>query len=150
MNCNGSCREFCAWIETLPCHVMYTLPKGKIPKLPDCFQETWLGEATVGANRQFRGPCGAHVHEFAGRWELHRDRADASRDPLGHLTKDVPEYLASAFLAVLVAAITRRHSKSKALLAAGLASTMALAAGKILKMLNGDPADGKDEGPWPR
>jgi len=147
MECNGNCREFCSWIEALPCHVRYTLPRGTFPKLPECFQETVLGEMGNGAGRQFRGPHGSHVHEFPDRWVLHRDLVDAGQDPIGHLLRDAPEYPISLLLGALAGLALGRRSKSNAILAACLASTLALVSGKMMKLLHGDPSDGQSTGP---
>lgn len=95
MKCNRTCQGFCSWIEALPYHVRYPLPKESVPMLPECFRETLLGERVSGAGKQLRGPYG--VHEFPDRW--------------------------------------------------GLASTFALAVGKMMKLLDGDPGDGQSAGP---
>ncbi len=147
MECKGNCREFCSWIETLPCHVRYTLPRESLPKLPECFRETILGEMVDGAGRQLRGPHGSHVHEFPDRWVLHRDLVDAGKNPIGHLLRDAPEYPTSLLLGALAGLAIGRRSRNKAMLAAGLASTLALVSGKMVKLLNGDPSDGHSEGP---
>jgi hypothetical protein len=147
MECKGDCREFCSWIETLPCHVKYTLPRECIPELPECFQETILGEMENGAVMQLRGPHGSHVHEFPDRWVLHRDLVDASKNPIGHLLRDAPEYPASLLLGALAGLALGRRSRNKAMLAAGLASTLTLVSGKMMKLLHGDPSDGHSTGP---
>src|SRR5512137_2798612 len=147
MDCNQSCQAFCKWIETLPCHVKYRMPKDQFLMLPECFRETILGEYAEGAARQFRGPHEAHVYEFEDRWVLHRDIVDAKSDPLGHLVNDAPEYLASMLVGAAVALATRKKDKNKALVAAGLASAFALVSGKALKMLNGDSPDAEEKAP---
>ncbi len=147
MNCNRSCQEFCCWIKTVPCHVRYSMPKERFPVLPECFKETVLGEYVEGAGRQFRGPNGAHVHEFDDKWVLHRDIVDADSDPLGHLVNDAPEYLVSMILGAAVGLATGKRGRDKALIAAGLAGAFALISGKVLKMLNGDPSDGDETVP---
>ena len=147
MDCNRSCQDFCRWIETVPCHVKYSMPKERFPALPECFKETVLGEYVDGAGRQFRGPNGAHVHEFEDKWVLHRDIVDADSDPFGHLVNDAPEYLVSVLLGAAVGLATGKRGKDKALIAAGLAGAFALMSGKVLKMLNGDPSDGDETVP---
>lgn len=154
MKCNRTCQGFCSWIEALPYHVRYPLPKESVPMLPECFRETLLGEMVSGAGKQFRGPYGVHVHELPDRWVLHRDPIDAGQDLIGHLIHDAPEYPASLLLEVIAALATGRlivgrGSRNKALIAAaaGLASTFALAAGKMMKLLDGDPGDGQSAGP---
>lgn len=123
------------------------MPKERFPVLPECFKETVLGEYVDGADRQFRGPNGAHVHEFEDKWVLHRDIVDADSDPLGHLVNDAPEYLASVLLGAVVGLATGKRGKDKALIAAGLAGAFTLVSGKVLKMLNGDPSDGDEPVP---
>lgn len=145
--CDKACHEFCTWIENMPYHVHYVLPKEKYPRLPECFSETMLGEMFNGAGRQLRGPYGAHIHEFEDRWVIHRDMADASVDPLGHLVKDAPEYIASLILSAVVGGLLGRHGRQQALLAASLAGTFAFVSGKVVKMLNGDPAEGDCDAP---
>jgi hypothetical protein len=147
MDCNQNCQAFCKWIETLPCHVKYSMPKDQFSVLPECFKETILGEYIEGASRQLRGPHESHVYEFEDRWVLHRDIVDAESDPLGHLVNDAPEYLASMFLGAAVGLVTGRRGRNKALMAAGLASALALASGKILKMLNGDSPNIEEKAP---
>ena len=147
MDCNLSCRDFCHWTKTLPCHVRYNISKESFPVLPECFKETFLGEYVDGAGRQFRGPNGAHVHEFEDKWVLHRDIIDADSDPLGHLINDAPEYLVSVLLGAVVGLATEKRGRDKALIAAGLAGAFTLISGKMLKMLNGDPSDGEEIGP---
>ena len=129
MECNRTCKGFCSWIKEQPLHVNYNIPKEEATRLPPCFEETFLGEMEEGVKRQYRGPYGAHVREFHDRWVLHRDHVNADQDPLGHLLKDAPEYLASA------------------LAGAPLASALTLASGKLLKLLNGDQSDGRGRAP---
>ncbi len=147
MECNGSCSDFCAWMESMPYHVHYILLKESYPRMPECFSETVLGEMFNGAGRQLRGPHGAHVHEFEDRWVIHRDHVNASEDPLGHLVKDAPEYLASLALSAIVGALLGRRGKQQALLAASLAGTFAFISGKVVKLLNGDSAEGDGKAP---
>jgi hypothetical protein len=147
MDCSRDCQEFCNWIERLPHHVRYNMPKEGFPALPECFKDTALGEYVDGAVRQFRGPHGSHVHEFKDKWILHRDLVDADSDPLGHLVNDAPEYLVSVLLGAVVALATGKRGKEKALIAAGLACAFALVSGKVLKMINGDPGDGEEIAP---
>jgi len=149
MECTHPCQGFCTWIGTSPHHVRYVLPKSDFPLLPQCFKETYLGEMVSGSRRQLRGPYGAHVHEFDDRWVLHRDKVDADMDPMGHLLKDAPEYLLSTVLGLAVCLATgHRSAKGRAMLAGGLAGTLALVSGKLVKMLKGDSSEG--EGPVPK
>jgi hypothetical protein len=147
MECNRTCKGFCSWIREQPPHVNYNIPKEGATRLPPCFEETYLGEMEEGAKRQYRGPYGAHVREFPDRWVLHRDHVNADQDPLGHLLKDAPEYLASALAGALAGLATGRHQKSSSIQAALLASALTLASGKLLKLLNGDQSDGRGRAP---
>lgn len=141
MDCSGSCRQFCIWIERMPYHRKYVLTKEICPYLPECFSETVLGEMTSGALRQLRGPHGAHVHEFKDRWVIHRDRVNADEDPFGHLIQDAPEYLCS-LAAVLLTGLalgkspSARDRRTQAAVAGGLAGLFALIAGKALKLVS--------------
>ncbi len=125
----------------------YSMPKERFPVLPECFRETILGEYVEGAVRQFRGPNGAHVHEFEDKWVLHRDIVDADSDPVGHLVNDAPEYLISMILGAAVGLATGKRGKDKALIAAGLTGAFALISGKLLKMLSGESPDGDETVP---
>jgi len=147
MECNRTCRGFCSWIKEQPPHINYSIPKEEATRLPPCFSPTFLGEMENGAERQYRGPYGSHVREFRDRWVLHRDHVDADQDPLGHLLQDAPEYLASALLGTLAGLITGRKAKSSSLQAALLTGALTLASGKLLKLLNGDQADGRGQAP---
>lgn len=149
MECDNSCKAFCKWVGKLPHHKNYVLPKEDYRALPECFNETFLGETVLGALQQFRGPFGAHVHEFEDRFELHRDFVNADEDPVGHLVKDAPEYLASILIALATGiASSQKQDKGKAFLAGGLTGAMALLAGKAVKMLTEDSA--KEDGKAPR
>jgi len=140
MACRGNCRQFCLWIEGMAYHRKYAISKDMCPALPDCFVETVMGEMVPGAIRQLRGPSGAHVHEFADRWEVHRDLADADMDPVGHLVKDAPEYLATIGAVILAGLVLGksgcRDKRVQAALAGGLAGVFTLLAGKMAKLLD--------------
>lgn len=63
-------------------------------------KETPLG-SKKGAKRQYR--YGAlHIREYDTHYSVHTDIVDPSRNPLGHLLVDAPEYLAGATAAFLV------------------------------------------------
>jgi hypothetical protein len=63
-------------------------------------KETPLG-SKKGAKRQYR--YGAlHIREYDTHYSVHTDTVDPSRNPLGHLLVDAPEYLAGATAALLV------------------------------------------------
>ncbi|MCX8207778.1 MAG: hypothetical protein N3G75_08115 [Methanothrix sp.] len=139
MECEHHCRHICSWIEGMPYHRKYALPKECCPELPVCFRETLMGEMIPGATRQFRGPSGAHVHEFADHWIFHRDIVNASDDPVGHLMRDAPEYLVSmaiVFLTSMLMGRKTRDRKVEAAIAGGLSGLFALLLGKLLKSID--------------
>lgn len=111
MTCNPRlcALRLCHFLKQIPHHREILLSKKKIPKLPECFEETLLGESK-NAIRQFRGPYGSHVREYENCWELHRDVADPRVDPIGHLINDAPHILRAAtiigFLLFTLAIVT--------------------------------------------
>jgi hypothetical protein len=64
-------------------------------------EETSLG-GKKGAIRQFRYG-NLHIRDYDTHYTVHMDRFDPSKNPLGHLIVDAPEYIAGAAAAVLVA-----------------------------------------------
>jgi len=54
------------------------------------FIETVLGDPD-GSLRQFRNSTGIHVREYEDYFEVHKDRIDPRKDPIGHLLRDSPE-----------------------------------------------------------
>ncbi|MHC1630929.1 MAG: hypothetical protein ACXQT4_01330 [Methanotrichaceae archaeon] len=148
MKCSQPCQEFCKWIETLPYHKKYALKKKDCPHLPICFKETFLGESVLGSKRQFRGPFGAHVHEFEDRWVLHRDKVNADENPLGHLVSDAPEYILSAIAGLATGLIARNKRDNKsALLAGWCTSTFMFLLGKIGKAIDEDDRETEAKAP---
>ena len=148
MKCGQHCQEFCRWIEALPHHKKYVLKKVEYPRLPECFNETLLGESVPGATKQLRGPFGAHVHEFEDRWVLHRDRVDAEKDPLGHLFNDAPEYLLSALAGLATGLIAKnRRDNKNALLAGWSVSAFMLLMGKMGKTIGEDERENEARAP---
>src|SRR5208337_1879190 len=79
-------------LQRLPVGQEITIPKEGLVVGSD-FEETVLGH-TQGAIKQYRGPLGAHLREFADSFKLHKDEVDPRFDPLGHLVKDAPDDLA--------------------------------------------------------
>lgn len=63
------------------------VPKTVLHELPRCCEETWLGDPK-GAITQYRCAHGFHVREYHTWFEIHRDRCDPRRSPLGHLLVD--------------------------------------------------------------
>lgn len=107
--------------------------------MPPCFKKTMMGEMLAGSLRQFRGPFGAHVHEFEDHWIFHRDIVNASEDPVGHLMSDAPEYLLSMAIVFLSSIIMGRRVKERraqAAVASALSGLFALALGKLLKSID--------------
>lgn len=65
------------------------------------YEETFLG-TKKGAKKQFRyGKL--HIREYKDYYIVHMDKVDPTKDPMGHLLIDAPEYLA-ATIAGLTAA----------------------------------------------
>ena len=65
------------------------------------YEETFLG-TKKGAKKQFRyGKL--HIREYKDYYIVHMDKVDPTKDPIGHLLIDAPEYLA-ATIAGLTAA----------------------------------------------
>jgi len=93
--------DFCARLRQLPFYSEFRIPKNVLQELPECFEETLLGEPK-GELRQFRGPYGSHILEYENEWILHRDKVDPRSDPLGHLVNDAPHVLLLGSLLVLV------------------------------------------------
>lgn len=63
------------------------VPKKELPKLPECCEETWVGDPK-GAIRQYRCAHGFHVREYGSWFEIHRDRFDPRKSPLAHMVAD--------------------------------------------------------------
>ena len=120
MTCNPRLcvSRLCHFLKQMPHHKEILLSKRKIPRLPECFEETPLGEGR-GAIRQFRGPYGSHIREYESCWELHRDVTDPRVDPFGHLINDAPHILGVAaiigFLLFTLAIITTDKSDGQLL-----------------------------------
>jgi len=88
------------------------MPKSVLPTLPEDFELTDLGEPKEGAVRQYRGPHGVHVHEFAGYWEMHVDFGDPRtiEGLITHLTYDVPEIPAATVVGLISGYFSYRES----------------------------------------
>ena len=57
------------------------------------YEETFLG-TQKGAKKQFRyGKL--HIREYKDFYIVHMDKVDPTKDPMGHLLIDAPEYLAA-------------------------------------------------------
>jgi hypothetical protein len=57
------------------------------------YEETFLG-TKKGAKKQFRYG-NLHIREYKDYYIVHRDKVDPTKDPMGHLLIDAPEYLAA-------------------------------------------------------
>jgi len=98
-----SCPHFavlCNLLNRLPPYEEVKISKTVMQKIPECFEETLLGEPK-GSLRQLRGPKASHVLEYEKEWVVHRDRVDPRYDPIGHLTNDAPYVLVLGFFAFL-------------------------------------------------
>jgi len=93
VNCN-TCYfySFCNQLKQIPFYTEIKISKNVISKLPECFQQTLLGEPK-GELRQYRGPHGSHVLEYEENWVFHRDKVDPRFDPVGHLITDAPHVI---------------------------------------------------------
>lgn len=78
-----------------------------IPKeefvMPEGAEETWLGDPK-GSVKQYRAG-NLHIREYLNCFEVHEDKVDPRRDPLGHLIKDAPEYLVAGVAIAVVSAV---------------------------------------------
>ena len=95
-----------------------TIPKWRMPKIPRECEETFLGDPD-GAIRQYRCEPNIHLLEYTNRYEVHKDRVDPRKDPVGHLVCDSPETLAALGVAGISGIATgkliyeNRKNKSK-------------------------------------
>lgn len=60
------------------------------------YKESFVG-SKKGAKRQFRRG-NLHIREYENYYTLHMDKADPTKDPVGHLLKDAPEYLLASLI----------------------------------------------------
>lgn len=86
--------------------------------MPEGAQETWLG-SPKGSLKQYRAGR-LHIREYPDCFEVHEDEVDPRQDPIGHLIKDAPVYLAGFSALIAVAAAATRHPKLAG--AAGIAA----------------------------
>ena len=63
------------------------------------YEETHFGNKK-GARRQFRYK-NLHIREYGDHYTVHVDKVDPSKDPLGHLLIDAPEFLVGIMSAIL-------------------------------------------------
>jgi len=84
--------SFCNQLKRLPFYIETKISKSVVSKLPECYQQTLLGEPK-GESRQYRGPHGSHVLEYEKDWVFHRDKVDPRFDPVGHLITDAPHII---------------------------------------------------------
>ena len=69
--------------------------------MPKEAEETWMGEPR-GSIKQYRAG-NLHIREYLNCFEVHKDKIDPRKDPLGHLIVDAPKYIVGA--AIVVSAI---------------------------------------------
>jgi len=120
-------------VHYIDCEGGIIIPKPVRPIIS--YEETFLGNKK-GANKQFRyGKL--HIREYDDHYVVHMDKVDPSKDPVGHLLIDAPEYLV-ATVAGLKAAKQAGNTAYKqkrggaSLSAACLAGTVAAAFSYIL------------------
>lgn len=70
--------------------------------MPEGAEETMLG-LPKGSIKQYRLDT-MHIREYKDGFEVHWDKVDPRKDPVGHLVKDAPEYLAAGLAAVFIGA----------------------------------------------
>ena len=71
--------------------------------MPEGAQETMLGYPK-GSIRQYRLGT-MHIREYKEGFEVHWDKVDPRKDPLGHLAKDAPELLVLGVGGVIIGGI---------------------------------------------
>jgi hypothetical protein len=75
----------------LPEDDSFLISKEVLPSLEGLgFSDTLLGDPD-GCLRQFRNTSGIHIREYENYFEVHKDKIDPGKDPIGHLIRDSPE-----------------------------------------------------------
>ncbi len=110
------------------------IPKSVRPIIS--YEETFFGNKK-GANKQFRyGKL--HIREYDDHYVVHMDKVDPTKDPLGHLLIDAPEYVVATVAGLKAAkqaghtAITQKRRGASVLSVACLAGTVAATFSYIL------------------
>jgi hypothetical protein len=90
-------------LSNAPIGTDYKFPKSKFELGPE-YEETPWGYSE-GSIAQYRGPNNEHVLEYEDYYKGHRDHADPSKDPWGHIVNDAPESLISILAASIIGSI---------------------------------------------
>lgn len=77
------------------------VPLGVREFLPHWVEETMLGQ-TKGALKQYRYG-NLHIRKYDDCYKVHVDHTDPRKNPLEHLIRDAPEFLAAAFSVPILA-----------------------------------------------
>ena len=67
--------------------------------VPEGAEETMLG-LPKGSIKQYRLDT-MHIREYKDGFEVHWDKVDPRKDPVGHLVKDAPELLVLGIAAII-------------------------------------------------
>jgi len=121
-------------VNYIDCEGAIIIPKSVRPIIS--YEETFLGNKK-GANKQFRyGKL--HIREYDDHYVVHMDKVDPSKDPVGHLLIDAPEYLVATVAGLKAAkqagdaVHTQKRGGTSVLSAACLAGTVAATFSYIL------------------
>ncbi len=84
-------RGLCNHMRKTPLKNEIRVAKQYMAQLPNCFVE--INPREPGDNiRQYRGPFGIHVREYANEWVFRRDQIGPEGDLLGHQFQDAPHH----------------------------------------------------------
>ena len=138
--CHLECLEYVNYID---CEGAIIIPKSVRPIIS--YEENFLGNKK-GANKQFRyGKL--HIREYDDHYVVHMDKVDPSKDPVGHLLIDAPEYLVATVAGLKAAKqtgdtlCTRKKGGASVLSAACLSGIAAATFSYILTSVVKDVTD---------
>jgi hypothetical protein len=95
---NDSLDEYADWLRGSDFRQL-TVSKTVADEVPPEFTRSRLAarrEGAVASYRDSRRRDSVHIVEYPDRWELHVDRYNPRREPLGHVLVDAPEQTAAA------------------------------------------------------
>jgi hypothetical protein len=95
---NDSLDEHADWLRGSEFRQL-TVSKTVADEIPPEFTRSRLAarrEGAVASYRDSRRRDSVHIVEYPDRWELHVDRYNPRREPLGHVLVDAPEQTAAA------------------------------------------------------
>ncbi|CAD7767123.1 MAG: hypothetical protein DNFNHJIP_00530 [Candidatus Argoarchaeum ethanivorans] len=102
-----------------------TIPKRDM-QIPSGCRETLLGDPN-GSHKQYRcdqNDQNIHILEYDDRYEVHKDRVDPRKDPLGHLISDSPETLTALGVAIF-SFVKLKNDPQKAVIVSTMAGIFA-------------------------